>query len=267
MKRFGLIGEVLSYSYSPIIHKAFYTRHQMDAVYELREVKKKDFSTTIRSILEEYRGLNITIPYKNDILPFLDTADEASRQIGAVNTVSNVDGTLIGFNTDVYGFLDTLDHYRVPVQGARYVILGTGGAAKSVYYGLKTRQVASISFVSRRRESDWIKDEKIWTYDDFPTKKADVFVNTTPVGMTSKEARSPIEVEKLDGAGHVVDLIYNPEKTPLLVEAEKAGLQVVNGLFMLVSQALKSEEIWTGVEVDAEEKERIHQIIAELMYK
>lgn len=267
MKKFGLIGEVLTYSFSAFIHQAFFEGQKMNAEYDLVEVAKEDFQGSIRGILEGYQGMNVTIPYKNSVIPFLDGLDELSRQIGAVNTVKNEDGKLTGYNTDAHGFLDMLDKFQVPVQGARYVILGTGGAAKSVYYGLKTRSVGSIGFISRSAQSDWIENEQIWTYETFTPGAADVFVNTTPVGMASKEDRSPIDPEKLKGASHVVDLIYNPERTPLLRHAEEMGLSAVNGLYMLVSQGIKSQEIWNDMETAEQEKDRIYENLRELMYK
>lgn len=267
MKKFGLIGEVLSYSFSPFIHEAFFAGQKMEAQYDLVEVAKGDFDANIRSILEGYDGVNITIPYKNMVMPFLDELDELSRQIGAVNTVHNENGKLTGYNTDAHGFLDMLDKFQVPIEDARYVILGTGGASKSVYYGLKTRNVGSIGFISRSQKSDWIQGEEIWTYDTYTPGVADVIVNTTPVGMASKENRSPIDASCLEGATHVVDIIYNPERTPLLRQAEEMGLAVVNGLYMLVSQGIKSEEIWNGVEASGEEKDRIYENLRELMIK
>jgi shikimate dehydrogenase len=265
MKKFGLIGEVLTYSFSPQIHKAFFADQALEATYDLVEISEATFDQTIRGVLEGYRGMNVTIPYKSRVMAHLDGLDEMSRQIGAVNTVDNVNGVLMGYNTDAYGFLETLKTFQVPTDGARYVILGTGGAAKSVYHALRTLNVASIAFVSRRSESDWIREEPIWTYDTLPMGAGDVFVNTTPVGMASKEARSPIETHLLEGASHVVDLIYNPQKTPLLMKAEAMGMDVVNGWYMLVAQAIRSEEIWNQGAVDPQCKERIAQKLRDLM--
>ena len=266
MKKFGLIGQTLTYSYSPIIHKEVFAGQNIEGSYDLLEVNPTTFQETIPKMLKNYHGLNVTIPYKNQIIPFLDELDPLSRQIGAVNTVMNRDGFLEGFNTDAHGFLETLEKYKVPSKGCRYLVLGTGGAAKSVYYALQTLPVASVSFVSRNEESHWIKDEKIWTYETLLPGCGDVIVNTTPVGMTSKEARSPLEPRFLEGASHVVDLIYNPQKTPLLRDGEKLGLVGVNGLYMLVSQAIRSEEIWNDIVVVPSEKERIYALLQQLMY-
>lgn len=266
MKKFGLIGQTLSYSYSPTIHREVFAGQNIQASYDLLEVDPSVFLETIPGILRSYQGLNVTIPYKNQIIPLLDALDPLSRSIGAVNTVKNQDGFFVGYNTDAHGFLETLERYRVPVKGSRYLILGTGGAAKSVYYALQTLPVESVAFVSRHPESDWIKDEKIWTYDTLVPDRGDVIVNTTPLGMTSKEARSPLDSRFLDGATHVVDLIYNPRKTPLLQDGESLGLAVVNGLYMLVSQAIRSEEIWNDITVSAEEKERIFSLVEDMMY-
>lgn len=266
MKKFGLIGQTLSYSFSPIIHKEVFAGQHLQASYDLLEVEPSAFLKTVPGLLKAYHGLNVTIPYKNQILSLMDALDPLCEKIGAVNTVKNRDGFFVGYNTDAHGFLETLERYEVPVKGCRYLVLGTGGAAKSVYHALQTLPVSSVSFVSRSPESDWIKDEIIWTYNTLTPGRGDVIVNTTPLGMTSKEARSPLEPHFLEGASHVVDLIYNPQKTPLLRDGEDLGLVCVNGLYMLVSQAIRSEEIWNDISVSWEEKERIFSLVEHLMY-
>ncbi len=267
MNKFCLIGEKLSYSFSPYIHKELFKLTGIDGDYGIEEIPRDVFKSSVGEIIRSYKGCNVTIPYKTEVMEFLDEIDSTALEVGAINTIKNVGGKLYGYNTDIHGFGETLEKFHIEIKNKVFAIAGTGGAAKGVYHHLINHDPKDIIFLSRKKESDWIKGYEILDYNDYKPGSAHVLINTTPVGMSSKDiSQSPLAEDKLPGFTHVVDLIYNPKETMLMALAKKQGAAAVNGLFMLVSQAIRSEEIWNDIQVEWDVKEKIYEKTWNLMY-
>ncbi len=225
--KYCLIGEKLSHSYSAEIHA------QMGLEYTLNEVKKENLKKFVDS--GEFDGFNVTIPYKKDIMHYLDQVDDLAERIGAVNTVKRVDGILYGYNTDYYGLKMTFANMGVDLKGKKVAILGSGGAKNTAYVLCEDCGAKEIYVVSRSGEIN---------YTNVYSLEIDVIINTTPVGMYPKTGVSMVDLKRIKGVSAVVDLIYNPIKTALILQAEQLGVKYANGLLMLVAQAIKAEEIW-----------------------
>ncbi|MDE5546065.1 MAG: shikimate dehydrogenase, partial [Anaeroplasmataceae bacterium] len=234
MKRYGLLGEHLSHSYSKIIHTSIFKSLNVDASYSLLECKEEELKNYIERLKQGYySGFNVTIPYKKSIMQYLDCIDEKAKAIGSVNTVYIKNNKAYGTNTDYDGFLETLKQYHIDVLNKECYILGTGGASLAVNKVLSDLG-GRCHFVSRTPKNKEIG------YKDLETKVIDVLVNTTPVGMYPNVGVSPISKEIAKNAGRVIDIIFNPLETQLLKDANSN----INGLHMLVMQAIKAEEIW-----------------------
>lgn len=238
---YGLIGYPLGHTFSPGYFAKKFSREGIEADYRAYEIE--DVSA-IESIIDlGVQGLNVTIPYKEEVMQYLDDVDEDAAGVGAVNTIKLVEGRLVGYNTDVYGFQTSLERLPLPfgLRDARALILGTGGSSKAVSWVFKQLDIEHL-FVSRSRGN--------LSYDDIDEKlmsNVSIIVNTTPLGMHPNENEKPSLPVSLLGSDHLVfDLIYNPEKTLLLSEAEKQGCLIKNGAEMLVLQAEKSWTIWNS---------------------
>ena len=235
---YGLIGEKLGHSYSKIIHEAFgfYS-------YELCPLTREEFPIFMQQ--RHFKGINVTIPYKREVIPFLDEIDDAARAIGAVNTIVNRNGRLIGHNTDVSGFLWMLAHHGIDPAGKDVLILGTGGASAAVYAALQACRAHSIYFVSRTA-----KDGAL-TYEDARSGHTDaqLLINTTPVGMYPNVDASPIDLLPFSGCEAVVDVIYNPAETRLTAQAKALGMKGITGLDMLLAQAKYAAEYYLDREL------------------
>lgn len=253
-KLFGLIGEKLSHTYSPIINKEIMKQINVDGHYGLFQVKKENLKDVIPGIKAlGYNGINVTIPYKTQIIQYLDKLSHEAEKIGAVNVVSfDNSGLAIGYNTDYYGFGMMMEDSKIKIQGENAVILGTGGASKAVYQYLKDNKINKIVFVSRDAEATKQKypDEEVVSYEElYKIKNYSIVINTTPIGMYPKTEATPLEKRHLQNFSQAIDLIYNPLETLFIKQAKELGLKGVNGLYMLVAQAVKSQEIWNGVNI------------------
>ncbi len=242
MLKFGLIGKNISYSFSRSYFETKFDHLGIDATYlnfdlqdisEFRKVLKKN---------PQLKGLNVTIPYKEEIIPFLNSLDPVAEEIGAVNTIRFSEGTLKGFNTDHYGFAEAIRPY-LKTGDKNALILGTGGASKAVAYALKNLGIAP-SFVSRSGKKGGYTYEQL---DREVMKKHSVIINTTPLGTFPNIQDFPAIPTNLLGREHLLfDLIYNPEKTRLMELAEEKGARICNGKRMLELQAEKAWEIWNS---------------------
>ena len=246
-KRCGLIGEKLGHSFSPAIHGKL-----ADYEYKLYELSPEQLGPFLEK--KEYDGLNVTIPYKKTVIPYCDELTEAARSIGSVNTiVKRPDGTLLGHNTDYDGFMWLLKNAGAQVKGKKAVVLGTGGASVTVQAALRTLGASPVVVVSRSGEDNY---ENISRHSD-----AKILVNATPVGMYPKTGVSPVDLDTFTALEGVFDVVYNPAKTQLLLEAEKRGIPCANGLGMLVAQAKAACERFTGKPID---DEKVYTIKAEM---
>ena len=243
MIKCGLLGEKLPHSYSPQIHSLL-----GEYEYLLYEKREDELEAFIKS--KEWDGLNVTIPYKKDVIKYLDSLGDTALKAGSVNTVvRRSDGTLYGDNTDVYGFIKMVEHSGISVEGKKVLVLGSGGASVAVVTALKQLNALPV-IISRRGEDNYNNLEK--HYD------AEVIVNTTPVGMYPNVGNSPVEPEQFPHLKGVLDVIYNPSLTELLLKAQRLGIKVENGLYMLVAQAKKSSEIFTGNTINDDVIDRIY---------
>ncbi len=257
---FGLIGYPLGHSRSPAMHNAAFAALGRDAVYLPFEVDHvaqfmRDFVRPgTRRLDWQLRGLSVTIPHKLAIMPHLDLIDPTARRIGAVNTVVVAGDQLCGYNTDVIGAMKPLDEL-VDVRAAKVAVIGAGGAARAVCYGLSQRGAAVTIYARDLNKAERLADEfqaRAAPLGSF-TGQTDIVINCTPIGMLGhSEGDSPIKPEHLQGVKLVYDLIYNPAETTLLEYARQAGCRTLGGLAMLVVQAAEQFRLWTGEEAPVE---------------
>lgn len=232
MKKCGLLGEKLSHSFSPRIHSCL-----GDYTYDLFEKDKDEVEAFMQN--KPFDGINVTIPYKKTVVPFMNELSDSARRLGSVNTVvKREDGTLFGHNTDYFGFSYMVEKSGIMPKGKKVLVLGSGGASVTVCAVLRDMGAGEVIVISRSGADNY---ENISRHRD-----AEVIVNTTPVGMYPHPGASPIVLSDFKKCEGVLDLIYNPYKTALLLEAEKLGIPHANGLTMLVAQAKESAEYFGG---------------------
>lgn len=238
MKKYGLIGKQLGHSFSPSFFKNHFEENSIDATYELIELENLE---GCREVLKSFDGCNVTIPYKEAIIPFLDDLSDEAKAIGAVNVIEMVDGKLIGHNTDAFGFHQSIKPFLTNLH-ERALVLGTGGASKAVAHVLKGIGL-DVFYISRSP-----KNEDQFSYDQINEQmisSCKLIVNTTPIGMFPKEDELISIPYPFITAEHLsIDLIYNPRKTRFLQESEMQGAAILNGETMLKEQALKAYRIW-----------------------
>lgn len=242
MKTFGLIGKNISYSFSRNYFSEKFQAENIPAMYVNFDLKQIDEFEKIK-ITKTLCGLNVTIPYKQQIIPFLDHLDPVAQEIGAVNTVKfHRNGELTGYNTDYYGFMESLLPHLKP-QHTRALILGTGGASKAVAYALKQLSIPH-HYVSRSAGSE------TWTYPELSREIIQehmLIINCTPLGTHPDISASPsLPIEYITPEHLIFDLIYNPPVTRLMQLAKEKGAQAVNGQRMLELQAEKAWSIWNN---------------------
>lgn len=244
MDKYGIIGFPLGHSFSPGFFNDKFSNEKIDAVYERFEISQIDLLPEILASNPELRGLNVTIPYKQQIMQYLDELSEEAREIGAVNVVkvkyNGKNVCLKGFNSDVIGFTRSIEPL-LEKHHKKALILGTGGASQAVDYGLKQLGLETIK-VSRFERPDTIQYEKITPEI---VREYSVIVNCTPIGMYPNTEEFPqLPYEAMDNRTLLYDLIYNPDKTMFMKLGEKQGAVVKNGLEMLLLQAYASWEFW-----------------------
>ena len=242
----GLLGEKLGHSHSPRIHKMLGSYD-----YCLFEKKPEEVESFLRN--GNFSGLNVTIPYKKTVFAYMDEVSETASKVGSINTVvKDASGRLFGDNTDVYGFQKMLERAGVPVKGRKVLVLGSGGASVAVCHVLK-EQGALVTVISRSGEDNYTNLEK--------HRDAALVVNTTPVGMYPNTGVSPLNLDIFPQLEGVLDIIYNPLRTELLLSAKKRGIAYENGLYMLVAQAKRSAERFTKQTIADSEIDRIYDAL------
>ena len=226
------MGETLSHSYSPTVHA-----HLGTYSYSLFEVSPASLPEFLNA--KEFDGLNVTIPYKKAVLPFLDALSPIAARLGSVNTiVRREDGTLFGHNTDYFGFSYMLSQSGVSVEGKKALVFGSGGASVTAAAVLSCKGAREVVVISRGGANNY---ENLSRHYD-----AEILVNTTPLGMYPNTGASPVTLSHFQKAALVLDIVYNPAKTALLLSAEALGIPCLGGLSMLVAQAKESAEYFTG---------------------
>lgn len=243
---YGLIGEKLGHSFSKEIHSKI-----GDYSYELREIARDDVDAFMRA--KDFKAINVTIPYKQIVIPYLDEISDGARKIGAVNCIVNKEGKLYGHNTDFDGMRALIIKNKIDLTGRKVLILGTGGTSKTATAVAESLGALEILIVSRT------KAEGIITYDEMYEKHldADVIINTTPVGMYPNVDGTPVDVSKFTKLSGVIDAIYNPIRTDLVMDAKRLNIPSEGGLYMLVMQAIVASEYFFDTKYDQSLCDRI----------
>ena len=239
--RCALIGEKLGHSFSKEIHESL-RRYE----YELIELAASELGPFLKC--RDFDGLNVTIPYKEAVIPYLDEISDEAAEAGAVNTIVNKAGRLIGYNTDIGGMTKLIEKSGVNIKAKTVLIAGTGGTSKTASYVAEKMQTDEIKRMSRSEREGAISYEK--AYEDY--SHAEIIINTTPCGMYPNSDEAPIDIGKFPRAELVIDAIYNPLKTRLVRDAERQGVKASGGLYMLVAQALLSAELFSDEAIPAE---------------
>lgn len=248
MLKCGLLGQKLGHSYSPAIHGML-----AGYDYQLFEREPEQLEDFLKN--GDWDGINVTIPYKKAVLPYCAELSDTARRIGSVNTiVRRPDGSLYGDNTDAYGFESLVKKSGIQVQGKKALVLGSGGASVTVVAVLKLLGAESVTVISRGGEDN---------YDNL-AKHADaqIIANTTPVGMYPNNGQAAVDLAQFPQCEGVLDVVYNPARTALLLQAEKLGIPCAGGLYMLVAQAKRSSELFTGSSIPDSEIGRIEKVLS-----
>lgn len=243
---YGCIGEKLSHSFSKIIHNKL-----CDYDYELKEIPRGELAEFMTKA--DFKAINVTIPYKQDVIPFMDEISETAKKIGAVNTIVKKDGRLYGYNTDFSGMTDLIEKNNISLKGKKVLILGSGGTSKTALAVAESMGSGEIYRVSRSGGDGLI------TYSQAETEHTDaeIIINTTPCGMYPKIGESAIDINKFPKLSGVVDAVYNPLCSEIVVSAKEKGIPAVGGLYMLVAQAVFAVEKFLGITVPESETQRV----------
>ena len=238
----GLLGRKLGHSYSPQIHAQL-----ADYSYELFEKEPEELEDFLK--YGDFSGINVTVPYKKDVIPYLDELTPRAKKLGAVNTIVRREGKLIGHNTDYFGFLTMVRSSGLDVAGKKALVLGSGGASNTAVAVLEELG-ANVQVISRGGENSY---ENLQLHSD-----AALIVNTTPVGMYPNTGKSPVNLDLFPDLEGVLDVVYNPARTQILLDAEKRGLVAMNGLLMLVAQAKEAAEWFANTQFPDDKIPEIH---------
>lgn len=247
---YGCIGEHLKHSFSKEIHKAL-----ADYDYEIKEIAKEDLDGFMQSA--EFKAINVTIPYKQAVMPHLFWISDTAKKIGAVNTIVNRDGKLYGYNTDFYGMTSLIEVNGIHLEGKKVLILGSGGTSKTAVAVAESLGAREIYVVSRS------EGEGVITYEDVYESHldAEIVINTTPCGMFPTPNAKPLDLKKFPELSGVVDAIYNPLRSRLVLEAESLGIKATGGLYMLVAQAAFAVEKFIGAELSVEKIKEVYNAL------
>lgn len=252
-----MIAGDTSYSVSPWLHNAAFKEKEMNRVFvpfqtsDLDEFVRRMVMPETREVELNLRGFSVTNPHKKEIIRYLDRLDETAKKIGAVNTVMIENGKLLGYNTDAHGFIAPLKKVFNSLKGKRVAIAGAGGAARACTFALKQEGADVTIYARKPRNAVALAEEFDVKYgnatNSFRPGTVDILVNATPLGTKGENENAAIvSGNQLNGIKLIYDLVYNPLETRLLFEARRAGIQAIGGLEMLVAQAAKQFEIWTG---------------------
>lgn len=245
---YGLIGKKLGHSFSKEIHESI-----GKYPYELIELDESEFENFIKN--KDFKAINVTIPYKEKIIPYLDYVSSEAKCINAVNVVINDHGILKGYNTDYFGFLDLLRYSGIEVKNKTALILGTGGTSKTVTEVLKDLDVKQIYYASTS------KKENTFSYDELDSikKNIEIIINTTPKEMFPHNEQEILSLDGFENLKGVIDVVYNPLSTNLVLKAKAKGVKCCNGLYMLVSQAFYAMELFLNTKFDVKQIEKYYR--------
>lgn len=283
-KLIGLIGNPVEHSISPQLHNSLSKMLGIELVYVPLKVEKRDLEVVVKALKAlDFVGFNVTIPYKREIMKYLDENIKDAILMGAVNTVKKIDGRLYGYNTDAEGFIRS---YREEIgegfKGKKVVLIGAGGVARSIAVKISYEGVEKISLVNRSKEraielADIVNENirevvQVYSFNDktfrMAFEESDIIINTTSLGMYPDIKSTPVINTDYFRSNHIVyDVIYNPQKTKLLSDAEKKGCRIVNGLGMLFYQGINAYEIWTGYRFTEDELKDIYKSFKKILDK
>ena len=246
MKKYGCIGKKLAHSFSKEIHEKL-----ADYAYDLIELAEEEIAPFFEK--KDFAAINVTIPYKQTVIPYLDSISEVAERIGAVNTIVNKDGKLCGYNTDYYGMKALIERIGIDLTGKKVLVLGTGGTSKTARVVAADLGAAEILTVSRRKTDHYI------TYEEAVQEHADanVIINTTPSGMYPDCESRPIDITEFTQLIGVLDVVYNPLCTNLVLDAKQRGIKAEGGLYMLIMQAVVAVERFLDTRIAKEVADRV----------
>lgn len=243
----GCIGEVLKHSFSAIIHPRL-----ADYKYELKELAPQEIEGFMKA--KDFKAINVTIPYKKTVMPYLDFIDPKAQKIGAVNTIVNRDGKLYGYNTDFWGLSLLIEKTGLSLEGKKVLILGTGGTSKTAVAVAESMGAKEILRVSRSGKDGAIDYNAAYNLHN----DADIIINTTPSGMYPEIGGCPIDINAFKSVEGVIDAVYNPLCSRLVLAAKEKGIKASGGLYMLIAQAAKAVEHFIGKSVDIQKIDNIY---------
>ncbi len=237
--RYGLLGETLKHSFSKTIHESI-----SPITYDMIEVAKDHFDEFMEK--KDFTAINVTIPYKEKVIPYLDEIDQKAKEIGAVNVIVNTNGKLKGYNTDYYGVIFNLKAAHIEISNMTVAILGSGGTSKTCTCVAKDLGAKEIIHVSRHKSETSIDYEELYAMSE----KIDVIINTTPLGMYPNVDAQAVDISRFKNLSGVFDVVFNPLQTKLVQDAKKHGITASGGLFMLVAQGIKANELFLDTTYD-----------------
>lgn len=243
---YGCIGEHLGHSFSKEIHNAL-----ADYDYQLQELTPEELKVFMTG--KNFKAINVTIPYKKNVIPYLYWISDEAKAINAVNTIVNKDGKLYGYNTDFYGLKGLIQRQNVSVNGKKVAVLGSGGTSNTAFAVAQSMDAVSVLKVSRDKKEGYITYDEL--YEGF--SDVEILINTTPCGMYPNIGKSAVELDRLPNVQAVFDAVYNPLSSKLVLDAKEKGITAVGGLYMLVSQAAYAVEKFIDAPVDATKVEEI----------
>lgn len=257
-KIYGVIGDPIEHSMSPVMHNDLFQHYGMDAVYHAFHIKKENLLDAVKGFKAiNLAGFNITVPHKTAIMPFLDEMDDLAVAIGAANTVVNKDGRLIGYNTDGSGFLEGVKKEIPSFKDKKMLLIGAGGAARAIYFTMAFEGIKKIDITNRTPEKGeylvkncpYPVSSDVLTLMDAEKNLAayDIIVQTTSIGMYPNTGNAPLSLEGINRDAFVCDIIYTPLETKLLKDAKQKGVKTQNGVQMFIYQGALAFEKWTGV--------------------
>jgi len=272
-KLYAVIGDPIEHSLSPEIHNTVFDYRKENSIYIPLRIKEEELEKSIYMLKNNFLGFNVTKPHKQKIMKYIDQLDDRARIYNAVNTVKVVDGKLIGYNTDGYGFSKSIEN--IHLKKKRGLLLGAGGAASVVAYEMLQKGV-HITIANRNIEKAKMLKEQLLSYDSsfnievskIEDLKSEYYfiVNATPIGMDAKSDELPVSLDIIKNASVAYDLIYNPNRTKFLKSAEGYGCKIINGFSMLFYQAIKAQEIWNEKIIEKDIESSIYKEIEAYLY-
>lgn len=246
---YGLIGEKLGHSYSKIIQEKLIDNY----TYTLHPLAKDELDLFMKE--KNFKAINVTIPYKQSVIPYLDTLDVSASKIGAVNTIVNTNGVLKGYNTDYYGFAYMIEHHHIDLKDKKVLVLGCGGASKAIQAVVMDKEAKAMIITAKHPRENFIAIEEVYEKH----RDVDIIINTTPVGMYPNVEATCVDLNKFENISYCIDIIYNPLNTEFALQAQSLNIPVITGLEMLVAQAKYALEYFKDIKIDDSEIDRIYK--------